>query len=183
MVKSQTKLQKIGDYSFFIITILVLTLISINYIFTLDNSNEIVADNPITSISPLENKEITSQNSNCIGLENIALMQKCKIDELDCKIGGDDCYFIKAQFYSNSDFCNNISNSETNSNCLLTLEHSKILTSSVLEDDINLCNNLKVQDEIDNCKDNYYFSKSYNTDNLTICSLIMDEGLKNRCEK
>lgn len=54
---------------------------------------------------------------------------------------------------------------------------------SAVLDDVSECDLLDDDLSVKHCRDNYYFAKRFNTDNLSFCDKIVNEVLRNECIK
>lgn len=159
---------------FLILLFLILNFIFFNSIF---NSSEI--QNKELNLSMSFEQVIISNNiSNCnYVLEN--LIESCKLRLSVCE--NDSCFFEKARFEKDESLCFKIVDSNLVASCILDIKRNLIFQKSVLEDNIDICQDFEDEANINFCRDNYYLSKRHNLGDFSYCEHILLEELKNAC--
>ena len=116
----------------------------------------------------------------CPHIADKNLVETCQIKLCECS--DDQCFFDKARLDMNESLCYNISDDSLRASCSSSITRSEIMESAVLKDDISLCSELEGS-SFERCRDNYYFAKRFNEDNIKYCESIKNEKLKSECEK
>jgi hypothetical protein len=93
------------------------------------------------------------------------------------------CFNSKAINNQDESLCFNIEDENIMLACTYSIKKTQILERTVFADDIDLCNNFEEAEEIAFCNDNYYIAKRFNENDLSYCSNIVDEVIKNECLK
>ena len=119
--------------------------------------------------------------SNCENLQDKRFIESCKFKLINCS--DDDCYFKKARYELNSRLCFNIVDENKRIACTSLIKISKIKYLAVSKNNISICNDFDEIENVNNCKDNFYFTSRYNYNNLSYCNYIQNEVMKNECEK
>jgi hypothetical protein len=160
-----------------VIIILIVFLISFFLLkFTLESNNNVKHND-----FPLAYEYAFSSGnlSNCDLIENISLVEVCKIKLGNCS--DDNCFEIKAKMENDEKLCFKIKDPDLRAGCSLDLKRNSMLEGAVLEDDISVCERFEDVANRDFCRDNYYLAKRFNHNDLSYCSQIKLEALKNEC--
>lgn len=119
------------------------------------------------------------KNNNCKNLCDENLIESCELRLIGCT--DDDCFFDKARFERDEKFCFNIEDDVQRAGCSAAITRDNILESVVINDNLSLCNKFEDEPNIKFCKDNYYYAKSHNSNNLSFCESILNEVVKDAC--
>jgi hypothetical protein len=143
------------------------------------NTETILEQEPKQIIYTYEEALISGDVSNCILIKDIDKQNICTSKLGSCDT--DDCIYSKALDSSNQNDCYEIQDENLKLKCSYETFKTKIFDSSVLENDITLCD--KIEEEILNqrCKDNFYFVGSINSNDITLCDNIIQSDLKEAC--
>jgi hypothetical protein len=143
------------------------------------SDTEIVIEEPKQTVYTYEEALISGDVSNCILIKDIDKQNICisKLETCDT----DDCIYSKALESTNQYDCYEIQDEDLKLKCSYETFKTKIFDSSVLENDITLCDKIKEDILNQRCKDNFYFVGSLNSNDETLCDNIIQSDLKEAC--
>lgn len=115
----------------------------------------------------------------CASLLSQDAKKSCELKKEKCN--SNECHLEKALFFKNEQECFEITDELTRASCSLVIIETKIFEKSVIENNVELCDELNSISRVENCYDNYYLSLKYNKDDMSSCNLIKNEVLRNEC--
>lgn len=141
-----------------------------------NNSFNINDTKSINNITKIINKSLinnqTLRLNPCYKIENLSLRNECKtlnekIKDITWRINLDP----------NKAICNEFNDTTLIEKCQNSVRYLQIIRENSLE----RCNLLKIGNEIQNCKDHYFFRSGIDNKNTGICKRIINEGFRNAC--
>lgn len=137
-----------------------------------------LSDSTVNSSASTSNKTI--EFDECAELKG-ELKENCLLKKKKCT--DDDCFYLQSRLTKNESNCLNIENRDRRVTCTSSIKYDTIIQSSIISQDISLCNQLEVVEVIQGCKDNYNYIQSIKTKDKSYCEKLSNTLLKDECLK
>ncbi len=171
---------KTNEKIIFILLILITTILIIVTIFNffyLDREELIENELNLEKDSP----EIVEKVEDVCSQYEGNQYEFCIIKNQECF--DDQCYFEKANANQEERICFEIENEDLRAACSSQIIRNDIIERSILESNIEICEEFSFEDSIQHCRDNYNFILALTNDDKSFCEIIVDEVMKNECNE
>lgn len=179
------KLSEVDSFHLYLIFGLVVILFA-GYFIYLVVKNDSSENNQVGVV--LKNQNLSYGANNSITKEVIVdfcanfsgdLKESCIIKYNKCTT--DECFYNQARLTRNESECFNIVNVNKRIGCTSSINHDLIIQNAVLENNVSLCDKSEIKEVVLSCYDNFYYVKSVNTKDKSLCNNIVNVKVKDEC--